>query len=182
MHVLFFLFAFNLSLHRHDYTAMSGYSGAHLTLVDTTVTNNTATGSGGGIALSSSAKLTVTRGEITKNKASQGGGLHADSSTIVTIDACSMSGNQADYGGGVSVAGADTVVALNNVLILSNSATVASGGGLWVASGEVTLTSSVVAFNSANGPSFNDITFDVLGASSTCETRGGCIYSSNYPR
>ena len=150
-----------------------------LSLLNTQVSQNTAAENGGGIGLSGSGvALTVQGGEISNNKATQGGGINADSSSSVEVsNGCRIAQNNADFGGGLAVAGASTTVKLKNAQVLNNKATVASGGGMWIGSGTVDVESSAISFNSAEGPTFTDLS----GGSSACQTRGGCIYSSNYP-
>ena len=101
-------------------------SGTVATLTSVTVSNNSADGSGGGIA--SYGTLLVTDSTISGNSSDiYGGGIQAVAAA--TIINSTISGNSASYrGGGISGAGTN-LVSVTNSTIFGNSASVDQGGG-----------------------------------------------------
>jgi hypothetical protein len=107
-----------------------------LTLIDCSVSGNTAV-SGGGIANWGS--LALTGSTLSGNSATTGGAIQ--NSGILTLDNCTLSGNSATGSGGAIAGG---VMTLNNVTISANTASV--GGGV---SGGGTFDNVIVAGNTA---------------------------------
>ncbi len=94
-------------------------------LVDCTVSGNSAAVHGGGISNYSRGSVTVIRSTISDNSGSRGGGV-CNLSYATLID-CTISGNSAQYGGGlIGAYGAATV--LTACTISGNSASIRSGG------------------------------------------------------
>ncbi len=115
-----------------------------------------APGNGGGLHITGAGNATITGGEVSDNVAAlEGGGLWNGSGTI-TISGTLITRNTArgagadDGGGGVFNNGG--TVNVTGATISNNLATGAagSGGGLLSLSGPVTLSSTTIAFNSAN--------------------------------
>lgn len=145
-------------------------TGGSVTLIDTTVSGNRATGNlsdsgGGGIAADSPLHFTIANSTINNNTATKaGGGIYfpngVSHDTTYNIRNSTIAFNVADRGGGVFIngtAGAD-VPQFYNCTIASNSATNASGeqkgGGIYFinlqSSETVTLDSTIVANNTAS--------------------------------
>lgn len=118
---------------------------------DSTFSTNTAASSGGGI-YHEGTQLTVTNSTFNGNVSQidsdfGGGGIYAEDAT--TIINSTFSGNSSAYGGGgVNVSTISTIpVVVRNSTFTANTALY--GGGLFFAEGNVTLTNSIVALNTA---------------------------------
>jgi predicted outer membrane repeat protein len=155
-----------------------------LRVTSSTISNNSAGGSGGGISGSS----TVTSSNISNNTAADGGGaISIIDEDNVTVTNSTISGNSARFGGGIRASG-DTgylAVTVTNSTISDNSA-VTGGGGISAFNDDdviVTVTSSTISGNSAGGNgggilSGDDvrITSSTISGNSASE-RGGGIYA-----
>jgi len=131
-----------------------------VTLSDTTVLSNTASGDGGGISMIGAAPLSVISSTLSDNQAgpgaaaanvgstglnggkgSDGGGIYMNGATApLSVISSTLSGNQAGYAGGVSFGHGGAAGGSGS----------GSGGGIY-AGGAVTLTTSPVLGNSASG-------------------------------
>lgn len=146
-------------------------SGGTLTLANSTVSGNTAP-HGGGIQNSSGSTLTLVNSTLSGNAATgtntspgEGGGIR-DFSGSVTLTNSTVSGNAASNGGGIYTN--DGFVTLTNSTVSANVATGSGGGIVGVDLGEVTLSNTIVASNSApNNPnaggSFNSQGNNLIG-------------------
>jgi hypothetical protein len=147
----------------------------HLTLTDSTVSENVANGNGGGIYNTGDHTLAMTNCIISQNTSSSaGGGIF--NSGMCTIESSRVSGNGADsFGGGISNSSSvyfsvqmtisDTIISDNsadlgggiengetltlNACTLEGNSARMQGGGLIAWSGEATLNDSSVAQNTA---------------------------------
>ncbi|MEZ5942769.1 MAG: choice-of-anchor Q domain-containing protein [Planctomycetaceae bacterium] len=118
-------------------------------IINSVISGNTASSSAGGIYLLTDGNLTVVDSSITGNHSfAAGGGL--TSRGLTTITNSTISGNSAGtFGGGLSTANSGTIV-LTNSTISGNSA-VTFGGGLSSANdGTIVLTNSTVTGNRAD--------------------------------
>ena len=125
----------------------------NLTLNKATVTGGNTMMFGGGIHAGPSAKVTLINCTISGNSASgsagTGGGISAAASSAVTLHNCTVSGNSASSGGGIAAFGMDAAVTLHNCTVSGNSAS--SGGGVSVTGGAAaTLRSSLISGNAAD--------------------------------
>ncbi len=126
-----------------------------VTVVTSTVRGNTATNGGGGIDNYDGSVVTVIASAVLNNTAFMGGGLTNDTGGLVTLDNSTLSGNvatgsTADGGGGaVAHLGSAPRTTLNNSTLVNNTAVGArlSTSGLWVQSGALTATNSLIANN-----------------------------------
>ncbi|RMF02819.1 MAG: hypothetical protein D6768_07295, partial [Chloroflexi bacterium] len=119
-----------------------------LLLVSVTLTNNVATGSGGGIFVwFSSSQLRAQGGLVRGNSAGSGGGLFVESGTAI-LTSTQVISNSANYGGGIRVNQPVGVLTLTNGLVERNTGVI-NGGGLFVQQGTATLNSTDVLSNSA---------------------------------
>jgi Bacterial Ig domain/RTX calcium-binding nonapeptide repeat (4 copies) len=122
-----------------------------LTLSDITLSNGLATGDGGAAILDRGV-LHLSRSTISGNSATvgRGGGVWVDgllASPVADIRDSTFTGNGAVTGGAIDVQGGSPSVTLENLTVVSNTASNA-GGGLTVVAGTTTLTHSTVARNS----------------------------------
>jgi CSLREA domain-containing protein len=120
-----------------------------LTASDLTITRGTTAAVGGGILVhSGGAMLNLTGVTLADNQAVDGGAIHSDGT--VTLRNVTISGNRAtDFGGGLST---DAPATLNNVTIANNTADndangTGNGGGIFVDSGPVNISNSIVGDN-----------------------------------
>ncbi len=130
-----------------------------LSLLRTTVAGNYMTYTGYGAGIMANAKsVTIVDSTISGNSANTSGGGIAAIATTLTIRNTTISGNQAnDHGGGIQ-ADASSVVDLANVTFTGNTAdddhnNTGDGGGIYRSSGVVTLRNTIVAGNQDGSPS-----------------------------
>jgi CSLREA domain-containing protein len=129
-----------------------------LTLTDTTIAQNTTTGIGGGIYLSSNTVGTITRTTVSGNTASNGAGLQlfgsAGSPSSVTLSNTTFSGNTATAWGGAMYFSGETGSAANltNVTVASNSS--GNGGGALTVTGvgQFQIRNTIVANSAGSAP------------------------------
>jgi hypothetical protein len=120
--------------------------GGTLTVSDSTLAGNSATGSGGGIASGFGATVTVTGSTLTCNSADVDGGAIDNDHGALTITSSSLHGNSAGgFGGGIASFDGATLTVTDSTLTC-NSAT--TGGGIWNGA-RLTVVSSTLSANSA---------------------------------
>ena len=139
------------------YTKSVETKGGKVTINNSTITENKATGNGGGICAEDNSTVTVVGGEISSNTstgveqtASGGGGLYTNNSTV-TLDKVTITGNQAinDFrndGGGILAAGSDLTI--TGSTITKNTAP-DCGGGLFLSHTNANITGSTIEGNQA---------------------------------
>jgi len=127
----------------------------NLTLVDSVVTGNSATGKGGGLwADGFNMTLTIRRTEISGNTSGDdGGGIYVeDTGGLLTIEDSTISGNQAGGdGGGIYFYDPDHDILITRSTISGNTA-VGKGGGIYLYSmdsGTFTIENSTITGNQA---------------------------------
>ena len=107
-----------------------------------TVSDNTATGNGGGI-YKDGGSLFIDESFITGNTTTgsfvDGGGIYSDNSGTLTITNSTISGNTAASGGGIRYIGGTLI--LDKSTISGNTASL-NGGGVYNSAGTLTVTSS----------------------------------------
>ncbi len=139
------------------------YVGANdkLTLIDSTVSDNTATTRGGGIfgAVGAGTAITVVNSTIADNNSVyvSGGGIAAGSYAAITLVNATVSGNSAGGSGGGIYGFQFNAIALYNSTVTGNYA-VSTAGGIYNdgTTGVTTLGNSIVAGNAAH-TSGNDL-------------------------
>lgn len=144
-----------------------GAGSAQLTVLNATITGNSATGtsgSGGGI-FNEGGELTVTDTTISNNTANRAGGAIEDNSasgaTVVTITNAVMDGNTAGSnpgnGGAIHVSGADGEMTISGSMFTNNIAD-REGGALWAggAGTVMNVSDSTLDNNEAKGPAADD--------------------------
>ncbi len=120
------------------------------TIINCTITGNTATSAGGGMYCNS--QPTVIGCTLTGNTAYSGGAIYCESAGAPTFDHCTIWWNWAYFsGGGVSSLNSD--ITLLSCSINGNAANMeyndTSGGGMFIDGGSVTITDCVLAGNLA---------------------------------
>ncbi|WP_406694879.1 choice-of-anchor Q domain-containing protein [Singulisphaera sp. Ch08] len=128
------------------------FNAGTLTLADLTISNSTASLTGGGIYNKTGATLTLTRSTISGNTSGVGGGII--SYGVMALTNCTVSGNSATFGGGLF--NADGTATIASSTIAGNSASL-SGGGI-ASTGSLTLTNSIVALSTLGGDLVGTIT------------------------
>ncbi|HEX2128985.1 MAG TPA: CSLREA domain-containing protein, partial [Solirubrobacterales bacterium] len=121
---------------------------AEMVIRDSTVSDNSSEGFGGGLYNQIGAKLTVERSTISGNRAEfSGGGLYLQIDAITTVVNSTISGNRSGGSGGGIFMQIDAETEIDNTTITQNTAQ--DGGGIHVSGGDVSLTSSILAGNTA---------------------------------
>jgi len=129
-----------------------------LTLTNTVVTANGATGEGGGIH-NDEGVLTIVGSTISRNYGGNGGGIMNKDGGRVSITNSTVSGNLAGLGGGIQNIGSMRII---NSTIAGNSVGSQGGQGSGIATtgGQTVLVSSIVANDPAGGNCYQPITTD----------------------
>ena len=139
------------------YTKSVENKGGKVTIDNSTITENKATGNGGGICAEDNSTVTVVGGEISSNTStgveqttSGGGGLYTNNSTV-TLDKVTITGNQAttdprNDGGGILAAGSNLTI--TGSTITENTAP-DCGGGLFLSHTNANITGSTIEGNQA---------------------------------
>lgn len=156
-----------------------GGSGTTVTLIGTTVANNTANvsgvaGNGGGINVGGgSVTVILINSTVSGNNAAQGGGIFLGGlNDLLTLTGTSVSANLGSYGGGVEINSTGSTAQINGSTISGNTARYgASGGAVDIESGNATITNSTLSGNSAG----NGGGIAVLGANSSATITGTTI-------
>ena len=145
------------------------------TIIDSTISSNTATNYGGGIAINGT--CTITNSTITSNTTKYGGGISNDGSCTVT-DSNINSNTASQHGGGIYNVGTCTV---NGSAINSNTASQYGGGIYNYNTGTCTVTDSNIKNNTSSigGGITNDGTCTVTDSNINSNTAnyGGGIYN-----
>jgi len=125
-----------------------------LTLTDCSLSGNSAHFSGGGIYNDFGAMLTLTGCTLNDNRATTSGGGIVNFGTL-TLTNCTVSGNSTStFGGGIFTQTALTVI--NSTIVLNQAS--GGGGGIYnTVTGTVTLNNTIVAGNTLDGSTANDI-------------------------
>lgn len=134
----------------------------NVTIRDSRITGNEATGDGGGISASITLDLDIENSTISDNVALSGGGIGVFQGYDITITDTTISGNTAGIPDGASayVGGGLYAVVVNDLTIAGSTIsgnTVAGGGGgigIYAVVGEFLLTNSTISGNQAAHPSF----------------------------
>lgn len=168
-------------------TGTANVAPSNLTIVGSTISDNTATNLGGGIFLPNESQFTSLNSDYTNNTARQAGGIFVSSNASAYIRGGSVTLNDApvDGGGGIVNNGTLTMFAVN----VSNNTTVnAEGGGIQNSSG-LTMTGCTVAGNqsgtiggggiSNNGQNVNLSISDSTISGNTTTGDGGGIDNRN---
>ncbi|WP_116790506.1 T9SS type A sorting domain-containing protein [Flavobacterium psychrotrophum] len=137
-------------------------NGGTVTIINATISNNVAdgaAGSGGGILNDVGSQLSVTDTEISGNTAARaGGGIEDNSGTstivLTNVDLINNStGSSPGNGGGLHITGAGSATITGGV-VRGNSAV--EGGGLWNATGTLTVNGVYITANIARGATITD--------------------------
>lgn len=128
---------------------IAAYSGV-LGITSCAFMSNTATVNGGGIA-NMGGIVTVTDSTLRENMAGVGGGLYADNSSTTEVRGSTFVGNSATdtTGGGIANGGVSTLTVANSTFSANTAASY--GGGIHNQDGVLTLTNVTLAGNSSGG-------------------------------
>ena len=154
--------------------------GGNFTLADGGIlTNNTASNNGGGVYVDNSGTLTMSGGEISKNKANNGGGVYVKDGTF-TMSGGTITNHTVNFGGGVHLNGG-TFTMSGTAKISSNTADI--GGGVNMYSGTFTMSGGEISGNTAGsrggGVYGTGGTFTMSGgeiSNNTAEWYGGGVF------
>lgn len=130
---------------------LHNFSGGHTEINGVTISNGSTTIWGGGI-YNAGGTLTLNNSSVSDNTAGgsgAGGGILNNSGTL-TLNNSRVSGNTADYGGGIHNVWASATLTLNNSTVSGNTAG-GKGGGISNYYGTLTLTDSTVNGNTTDG-------------------------------
>lgn len=142
------------------------------TLSYCTVNNNSVSSGGGGISINDSDPF-INHCTISGNNASYGGGIYCSFSSSLLVSACNVSDNTAvSLGGGICIYIVDYTT-ITNCLISGNEAD--TGGGIWNAQNDLTLSHCTLAANAAvNG---NALACDFYGSPSSLEITNSILWN-----
>ncbi|MHC5820802.1 MAG: choice-of-anchor Q domain-containing protein, partial [Nostoc sp.] len=127
-----------------------------LITINSTISNNQTEVEGGGISNTANGKLTLINTTVSSNSAYEGGGIYNSGGSVALVNT-TVSGNSADNNGGGIYAAIDGVFNLLNSTVTNNTAISTEygdgGGGIYSLSGTVNLKNTIVAGNiNSNGP------------------------------
>lgn len=123
------------------------YNQGTLTVNNSTVSGNTATGSwGGGIFNDSSRTLIINNSTFNDNTASLSGGI--GSFGAMTIDSSTLTGNSGLFGGGYRISNCTGATTINNTTISGNTAS-NTGGGVYSYNCTQTIRNSTITNNTS---------------------------------
>ena len=118
-------------------------------MIDTSVSLNTATTDGGGVGNAGGATMTITDSIVRSNTAGgQAGGIGSEALGILTLTNTTVADNQAETNGGVTSGGELT---MNDCVISGNFASLATAGIAIGEEGTATLTRVTVSDNATEG-------------------------------
>ncbi len=119
-------------------------TGASLTLEDVMVTGGSVSGAGGGIR--NAGTLVISASTLHDNTATTGGAIASTAGTVTATNS-TISTNAATDAAGIDISGGTAT--LLHVTVTANDASTATGGVRQSAGGSVTLTSTIIAANTA---------------------------------
>ncbi len=137
--------------------AIAAYNGTSLTLINSTISGNTASAGAGGIFMLPNTVLTVENSTISGNAAPIGGGLVIEGTATLTN--VTMTGNTATGHDGGAIETTQATVTILDSTIVGNTAHQYGGGINLAVASSLTISNSVVANNTAStGPDIGDTT------------------------
>jgi hypothetical protein len=141
---------------------------ANVTLINSTISGNSASGAGGGIA-GGYWGVTIVNSTISGNSAGDSGGGIAAS--FLTIMNSTISGNSAVNSGGGIAAGGPIMVTIANSTISGNSA--ASGGGIYKYQGNLEISDTILNAGASGENIFNNGGTVTSRGYNVCSDNGG---------
>ena len=138
--------------------AMLSYAGATVSIEGSTIDGNVVTtngnGDGGGLKISDRS-LVVSNSTISDNVAGNtGGGIAIDRGQSVAINNSTITGNQAINGGGLYVS--TMPVEINQSTITNNDAS-GSGGGVWLYKNSMDISGTIISGNTSGTAGLEDV-------------------------
>ncbi|RYD21545.1 MAG: hypothetical protein EOP88_11010, partial [Verrucomicrobiaceae bacterium] len=130
----------------------SGQGGAvfhdgNLTLINSVVSDNAASGTGGGIRTAGTALLTVVNSTLSGNTATSGGAIHSSATALVNIANSTLSANSATTGTGGGIANEGGLTILQSTVVANTATT--GGGGVASTGSTFTLGNTILATNTS---------------------------------
>ena len=132
------------------YTKSVKTKGGKVTIDNSTITENKATGNGGGICAEDNSTVTIDGGKVIGNTTTNGngGGIYAKGGTVTAAN-CDISDNDAgQYNGGGIGAQNSTLTLKTNTLNRNKSK---SGGAIWMNASDAALTGNTIDHNAVIG-------------------------------
>ena len=123
-------------------------SGA-LTLTNSTISGNYASGSGGGLSNSDGGTLTLINSIVSGNSAGLGCGGISNGGRLTLINSTISTNNTATDGGGLCNGTYGVAVVINSAIISNTTVVFGRGGGIFNSGGTLTLTNSTISGNSS---------------------------------
>jgi hypothetical protein len=136
-------------------------SSGDLTLVDTTVSGNTADAGGGGIHATFDSELVIRSSTISGNtggtgSGDYGGGILVNGGADLSLIDSTVSGNSAgEDGGGVYITGSESEI--RNSTITGNTAETNDGGGIYASFSDLSVRGTIVSDNTADSSDYTDL-------------------------
>ncbi|GKQ36616.1 right-handed parallel beta-helix repeat-containing protein [Streptomyces sp. A012304] len=118
-----------------------------LTVVNSRIIGNAASGAGGGVAVTAGARAQLVNSTVSQNTGSDGGGLHVGDSGRLTVSSASVVDNTATATGGGLATFGTTVI--NRSRVRDNTAVGFEGGGIYTATGTLTVNAGRIEDNDA---------------------------------
>ena len=132
------------------YTKSVKTKGGKVTINNSTITENKATGNGGGICAEDNSTVTIDGGKVIGNTTTNGngGGIYAKGGTVTAAN-CDISDNDAgQYNGGGICAQNSTLTLKTNTFYRNKSK---SGGAIWMNASDAALTGNTIDHNAVTG-------------------------------
>lgn len=118
-----------------------------LTLQQSAVTANVASGIGGGVQVAPGATATFSLSTLSGNTAGDGGGVHVGTGATLNVNSSTFSNNTADSTGGALANFGNTT--LSAVTLDTNRTNNFEGGGIWTSIGNMTFNGGRIIGNTA---------------------------------
>ncbi|MFD2690475.1 right-handed parallel beta-helix repeat-containing protein [Streptomyces phyllanthi] len=142
-----------------------------LELVRSRIAGNTASGTGGGLAVASGGRAELTGSAVSGNTGNDGGGVHVGPSGRLTVNGGYLASNTSTFtGGGLANFG---TTELNGMSVRDNKANTFEGGGIFTSTGPLTINSSVIRDNTAASDGGGIANFG-----SSLRLRGSAVYDN----
>lgn len=156
----------------------SGQGGAvfhdgNLTLINSVVSDNAASSTGGGIRTTGTALLTVVNSTLSGNTATSGGAIHSSATALVNIANSSVSANSATTGTGGGIANEGGLTILQSTVAANTAAT---GGGGIANTGIISTLGNTILATNASTTGAADLT---LNSGGTVTSASGNVIGTN---
>lgn len=122
---------------------------SRLTMINCTMSGNSANGNGGGVSASRNSVIVVNNSAITGNSTTEGNGgaFFLRTGSTLVLETCSITGNAAINGAGIAFQTDGTLTITNSTLSMNTAGLI--GGGISASFAEVELVNSTISGNAA---------------------------------